>query len=293
MSTDAIATAFPRRVRHNRVLRRLVRNRSAMVAAGFVGLLVAVALLGPLITPYDPARNDVMIRLQGPTGDHWLGTDSVGRDSLSRLIEGTRVTLWASVQAVGLGVVVGVPVGLLAGFVGGKLDAVLSRVADVVMALPPLILALAILGVLGPGLTNAMIAIGFVMAPRLYRVARAASLSIGSETYVEAERALGCPMWRILLRHVLPNSSGPLLVQVTFAFGAVVVSEASLSFLGLGATPPTASWGSMVRDAFNNIYTTKFGLLAPSMMIVLTILAFSVLGDALRDSLGRQRWAGD
>jgi peptide/nickel transport system permease protein len=280
-------------VAKSRTLRRLFRNRAAVVSFGFLAVLVLIAVLGPAIMPHNPGRLSLLDRLQGPSGDHWLGTDSLGRDNLSRLIEGTRTTLWAALQAISLGVVLGMPAGLLAGFVGRRMDAVLNRIADVLLALPPLILALAMVGILGPGLTNAMIAIGVVMAPRFFRVARAAALSVRNETYIEATRAIGCSPSRILFRHVAPNSAGPLLVQVTFALGLVVTAEASLSFLGLGAKPPTASWGSMVRDAFNNIYDTKFPLVAPSLMIVLTILAFSVLGDALRDALGRQSRVGD
>jgi peptide/nickel transport system permease protein len=277
----------------SRTLRRLLRNRAAVVSFGFVVLLVLVALLSPWLMPHDPARQELVERLQGPSGDHWLGTDSFGRDNLSRLIEGTRVTLWACVQALALGIVCGIPTGLAAGFVGRRVDGILSWIAEVLLSLPPLILALAIVGVLGPGLTNAMIAVGVVFAPRFFRVARAAAISVRSETYVEATRALGCSTSRILLRHVLPNSSGPLLVQVTFAMGLVVIAEASLSFLGLGATPPTATWGGMLRDAFDNVYDSTFPLLAPSLMIVLTILAFSILGDALRDALGRQSRIGE
>jgi peptide/nickel transport system permease protein len=277
----------------SRTLRRLLHNRAAVVAFVFIVVLVAIALLSPWIMPYDPARQNLVERLQGPSGDHWLGTDGFGRDNLSRLIEGTRVTLWACVQALGLAIVTGIPTGLVAGFVGRRVDGVLSWVADVLLSLPPLILALAIVAVLGPGLTNAMIAVGVVFAPRFFRVARAAALSVRNETYVEATRAVGCSMPRILFRHVLPNSSGPLLVQVTFAMGLVVIAEASLSFLGLGATPPTATWGGMLRDAFDNVYDSTFPMLAPSLMIVLTILAFSILGDALRDALGRQSRMGD
>jgi peptide/nickel transport system permease protein len=277
----------------SRTLRRLLRNRAAVISFAFIAILVLIAILSPWIMPYDPARQDLVQRLQSPSGDHWLGTDSFGRDNLSRLIEGTRVTLWACVQALALAIVAGIPTGLLAGFVGRRVDGILSWVAEVLLALPPLILALAIVGVLGPGLTNAMIAVGIVFAPRFFRVARAAALSVRSETYVEATRALGCSTPRILLRHVLPNSSGPLLVQVTFAMGLVVIAEASLSFLGLGATPPTATWGGMLRDAFDNVYDSTFPLLAPSLMIVLTILAFSIVGDALRDALGRQSRVGD
>jgi peptide/nickel transport system permease protein len=281
------------RLAQSRVLRRVVRNRAAVVSFAFLLLLVAVALLSPWLAPHDPGRQSLVDRLQSPSGDHWLGTDSFGRDNLSRLIEGTRVTLWASVQALTLAVAAGIPAGLLAGFVGRRVDTVLSWVADVLLSLPPLILALAIVGVLGPGLTNAMVAVGVVFAPRFFRVARAAAMSVRTETYVEASRALGCSTSRIVFRHVLPNSSGPLLVQVTFATGLVVIAEASLSFLGLGAKAPTATWGGMLRDAFDNVYDSTFPLLAPSLMIVFTILAFSVLGDALRDALGRQSRVGE
>jgi peptide/nickel transport system permease protein len=276
----------------NRTLRHIFRNPPAVVALAFLVLLVAVAILAPWIMPEDPGRQNLLDRFESPSAEHWLGTDSLGRDNLSRLIEGTRVTVLAVAQAVGLAVVLGIPAGLAAGFVGRFIDTVFTWVTDILLSLPPLILALAILGILGPGLTNAMIAVGIVFSPRFYRIARAAAISVRNETYIEATRSLGCSTSRILFRHVLPNSSGPLLVQFTFALGLVVIAEASLSFLGLGARPPTASWGSMLQDAFNNVYTTTFPLLAPSVMIVLTILATAVLGDALRDALGRQSRAG-
>jgi len=281
------------RLRHNRTVLRLLRNRTAVVSLTFIGALVLLAVLSPFIMPYDPARQDLMVRLQGPSGDHWLGTDTLGRDNFSRLLQGTRVTLWAALQAITLGVALGTPAGLVAGYAGRKVDSVLSRIADVLMAVPGLLLAMAIIGILGPGLSNAMFALGIVFAPRFFRVARSAASSVRHEIYIEAVRAMGCSPSRILFRHVLPNSSGPLLVQVTFAFGLVVTAEASLSFLGLGVEPPTASWGSMVRDAFQNVFDTKFQLIAPSVMITLTILAFSLLGDALRDALGRQSRVGD
>lgn len=275
-------------VRSNRTVRHLLHNHAAVGAFVFLVLLVLVALFAPALAPDDPGRQDLLDRFEGPSGEHWLGTDSLGRDNLSRLIEGTRVTVLAVAQAVGLAVVLGIPAGLAAGFVGRFLDTALTWVTDILLSLPPLILSLAILGILGPGLTNAMVAVGIVFSPRFFRVARAAALGVRNETYIEATRSLGCSTPRILFRHVLPNSSGPLLVQLTFALGLVVIAEASLSFLGLGARPPTASWGSMLQDAFGNVYTTTFPLLAPSVMIVLTILATAVLGDALRDALGRQ-----
>lgn len=276
------------RPRSNRTIRHLVHNKPAMVALAFIVLLVVMAVGAPWLMPAEPGHQDLLDRFESPSSEHWLGTDSLGRDNLSRLIEGTRQTVIAVVQAVGLAVVLGIPTGLAAGFVGGLINTAFTWVTDILLSLPPLILALAILGILGPGLTNAMIAVGIVFSPRFYRVARAAALSVRNETYIEAQRSLGSSTSRILFRHVLPNSSGPLLVQVTFALGLVVIAEASLSFLGLGARPPTASWGSMLQDAFDNVYTSRFPLLAPSIMIVLTILATAVLGDALRDALGRQ-----
>jgi peptide/nickel transport system permease protein len=277
----------------SRTLRRMFRTKIALIAGVFVAILVLVALLGPWISPHDPAEQDLFASLEGPSGEHWLGTDSLGRDNLSRLIQGTRLTLLACVQAVVLAIALGVPTGLAAGFIGRTLDTILSWIADTLLALPPLILALAITGILGPGLTNAMIAVGIVFSPRFYRVARAAALSVRNETYIEAARSLGMSTPRILFQHVLPNSSGPLMIQVTFSLGLVVVAEASLSFLGLGVRPPEATWGAMLQDSFSNIYSSTFGMIAPAVMIVLTILASSILGDALRDALGRQTRVGD
>lgn len=279
-------------MKRGRTLRRLAGSPSAMIALGFVALLVLVAVAAPLLVRHDPARQSLIDRLQGPSGQHWLGTDSLGRDNYSRLVDGTRVTLVAVAEALALGLVLGIPTGLLAGLTGRRVDTALSWVSDVLLALPPLILPLAIVGILGPGLGNAMIAVGLAFAPRFFRVARAAAQSVRHETYIEAARALGCSTGRLLVRHVLPNSSGPLLVQLTFAIGLIVTAEASLSFLGLGAKAPTATWGTMLRDAFDNVYDSRFPLLAPCLMIVLTILASSILGDALRDAMGRQNRAG-
>lgn len=281
------------RLAQARTLQRLFRNRTAVASFWFLVLILVVGVFVPPFMPHDPAHQDLLARLAGPSGSHWLGMDTLGRDNLSRLVEGTRTTLWAALTAIVLALLGGLPAGLVAGFVGGWIDGALNWVSDVLLSLPPLILALTIVGILGPGLSNAMIAVGIVLAPRFFRVTRAAAASVRSETYVEASRAIGCSPTRILLRHVLPNASGPMIVQLTFSLGIIVSAEASLSFLGLGAKPPTASWGSMVRDAFDSIYDSRFPLIAPSLMIVLTVLAFSVLGDGLRDALGRQSRVGD
>jgi peptide/nickel transport system permease protein len=287
MSGDTSTTvpAAPTRRGGGRAMRQLRRNRSAMAAVVFLAVVTSAALLAPLLAPADPAAQDLVGQLQGPSAAHLLGTDNFGRDVFSRLLYGAQVTLVALVQALVVAVLAGIPLGLLAGFLGGPVDAVLGRVSDALLSLPPLILALAIVGILGPGMTNVMLAIGIVLAPPLFRLARGAAQSVSSETYIEACRALGFSPWRIMCRHVLPNASSPLLVQVTFSAGVVIVAEASLSFLGLGIQPPEASWGTMLRDAFDAIYDSPWFMTAPAAMIVLTVLSFAVLGDGLRDAL--------
>jgi peptide/nickel transport system permease protein len=243
-----------------------------------------VAVLAPLLAPFDPDAQNLRGRLEGPGAAHLLGTDAFGRDVLSRILFSARVTLVAVLQALLVAVVLGVPVGLLCGFVGW-LDKIIARVADALLSVPPIVLALAVVGVLGPGLTNAMLALGIVMAPSLFRLARSSAAAAYHELYIEACRSIGCSRWRLLWRHVLPNASSPLLVQITFFAGVIILAEASLSFLGLGVQTPDSSWGSMLRDAFDNIFDAPGALVAPALMIMLTILAFARFGDGLRDAL--------
>lgn len=282
------ATVTKRRMSRWRVLRRLVRNRFALVAAIVIGLLILVATFATLLSPLNPNAQDLFHRNQGPSRGHWLGTDGLGRDTLSRLIVAARVTMVAAAIASAIAFVLGIPAGLYAGYLGGRLDSILGRVADTLLCLPPLIFAMSIVGILGPGLTHAMYALGITFAPRFFRLARGAAQSIRRETYIEAERAIGASTNRIAFLHVLPNAAGQLLVQVSFTFGYVITAEASLSFLGLGVQAPQASWGSMLRDAFDNVHSTAFPLVPPAAMIVISILALSALGDGLRDALGRQ-----
>lgn len=279
-----MVVAFGRFVRGPSVS-RLLRNRPAVLSLIVIAILIFIAVFGPTMAPQDPAAQDLLNSLKLPSRAHWLGTDRFGRDILSRLLYGDRVTLTAAAQGVGIAIVLGTTTGLIAGNASGLIDSLLSRINDSLLSLPPLILALAIVGALGPGLTNAMIAIGLVFSPRFFRVARGAALSVRSETYIEAARSVGCSAFRILWRHILPNASGPLLVQATFSAGIVITAEASLSFLGLGVQPPTASWGGMLHDAFFTMGRSSFSIYPPVALIVLTILAFSVLGDGLRDAL--------
>ncbi|WP_373560221.1 MULTISPECIES: ABC transporter permease [unclassified Rhodococcus (in: high G+C Gram-positive bacteria)] len=269
----------------SRPLRLLRSNRMAMVALGFLVVVMLLAAFGGQLAPYDPNAQDLSNSFAPADGAHVLGTDLYGRDNLSRLLDAASVTFAAIVQAVGVAALLGIPFGLLAGLLGGAVGAVLSRMSDALQALPPLILAIAIVGILGPGLTNAMLAIGIVLAPSLFRLARGAAESVATETYIEACRALGCSQWRLLWRHVLPNAASPILVQLTFSAGVAIVAEASLSFLGLGVQAPQTSWGSMLRDAFDNVYTDPTALIAPAVMIVATVLALSTFGDGLRDAL--------
>ncbi|MDZ7791686.1 MAG: ABC transporter permease [Xanthomonadales bacterium] len=211
---------------------------------------------------------------------------------LSRLVYGTQVSLQAAFQAVFIGVVLGVPFGLVAGYVGGWTDAVISRVADGVLSFPPLILAIAIVGVLGPGLTNAMLAIGIVFAPRFLRLVRGSVLSVREETFIEAARSIGTTDRRIVRRHVFPNIASPLLVQVTLSTGLAMLSEAGLSFLGLGVQPPDASWGAMLGSAFRHLSREPWQAVYPGVMIAATVLAFNVLGDGVRDAMGRRLGRG-
>lgn len=271
-----------------RFWRRMKRQRPAMVALGFVGFLIVVTILADVLAPFDPDAQAVRDRLSGPSADHLLGTDDLGRDILSRLIVATRISLGAAVQAVGIGLVLGLPLGLIAGYRRGWVDAVLSRIVDGFMSIPPLLLAVAIVGVLGPNLTNAMIAVGLAYAPRIFRLMRATSMSVREETYIEATRAAGASTARIIIRHVLPNVLPALLVQVSLMMGFSILAEASLSFLGLGVQPPAASWGAMLGRAYRDIYQAPLLVVFPGVAIMLTVLAFNVLGDGLRDALGRE-----
>jgi peptide/nickel transport system permease protein len=280
--------AAPRR---GRVLRRLVRNPAAMFGLVIVVLVVGMAVFAPWLAPYDPNDQDLLLRLQSPSSEHWLGTDDFGRDQLSRLIYGSRVSLVAAAQLVAIGCGIGTVLGMIAGYRGGRFDSALGRVVDVMMALPGFLVAITVLAVLGPGLTNAMIAVGVLVTPVFFRVARAATQDVREETYVEASRALGCTTRRIVVRHVLPNAIAPVVVQVAILFGVAITVEASLSFIGLGVQPPTSTWGSMLSTANSFMSEAPHLMYVPGAMIAITVLAFSLLGDGLAQALGTNRSA--
>ncbi|CAM3007913.1 ABC transporter permease [Prescottella defluvii] len=268
----------------------VVRRRPAATVAGaFVLLLVVMAVFAPWLAPYDPYAQDLLGRLQPPSSTHWLGTDDYGRDVLSRLIFGARISLQASLQAVVLALVLGLPLGVIAGYLGGWVDTVLTRIMDALMSAPSLVLAITIVAVLGSGITNAMLAVGLVMAPRFFRVARASTMDVRGDTYIEASVALGCTTSRTIVRHILPNVMPPIVLVISVSLGTAVAAEASLSFLGLGAKAPAASWGSMLSTAASNMQLAPYLVWPPGVMIFLTVLAFTYLGDGVRRALTRSR----
>jgi peptide/nickel transport system permease protein len=268
-----------------RALRRFTRHRLAMLGLAVVTLFVLVALLAPLIAPYDPVATSWARIRKPPSGAFWFGTDENGRDVLSRVVWGARASLMAGVVSVVAAVGLGVPFGLWAGLAGGWVDAVISRVADAMLSVPFLILAIALAAFLGPALENAMLAIAISATPIFVRLARGMALEARATDWVEAARALGNPPWRTALRHVLPNIVPPLLVQGTLAIAEAIIAEASLSFLGLGQQPPSPSWGSMLNAAQRFLTQAPWMAVYPGLAIFLVVLAFNLVGDGLRDAL--------
>jgi peptide/nickel transport system permease protein len=255
--------------------------RAALALVVLLGLVI-VAIGAPWIAPYPPTAQDVNNMLAAPGSSHLLGTDDLGRDIFSRLIYGAPATVYASLLAVGVAVAIGLPVGLIAGFFGGWTDDIISRVIDTFLSFPAIVLAIAVTGALGIGLTNGMIAVGIVMFPALARIVRARTLIVRQELYVDASRCFGAPTWHILWKHVLPNALQPVIVQVTLLLAAALLAEASLSFLGLGIQPPNPSWGAMLARAYQYMEIAPEQMYAPGFAILVVSLAFNALGESLR-----------
>jgi len=297
-AVDALAEIAGRsRVRGS--LRRALARPSAWIALGFLALVLACALFGHVIEPYPPNAIDVLNRNATPSSSHWLGTDDLGRDILSRIIAGAAIAVRVSVQSVGIAFVIAVPIGLVSAYVGGWVDNVVMRFVDAALSFPALVLALAVAGVLGPSLGHAAIAISITMLPGFVRLVRGSALAVKHETYVEASRSIGVSTRGILLRRILPNIRSPLIIAGSLALGGALLAEAGLSFLGLSVQPPEASWGSMLRHAYDvSLFTFPWQLLIPGAAIALTILAINTVGDGLRDAFspadtsGRRRRGG-
>jgi peptide/nickel transport system permease protein len=277
--------------KQGRTFRRFLHHKAGMVGLVFLLLLAAVALLAPVIAPHDPTAQDLLNRLHQPNGEFLLGTDQFGRDQLSRLMYGARVSLLVGLGTMAIAVLIGVPLGLLAGFVGGKLDTLISRFYDALLALPALLFFFVVIAVFGHSLTVLVSVIGVVSTTVFFRTARAQTQAVAQETYIEASRALGATTRRIVVHHVLPNVLSPLLVLVSLGAGAAVTAEASLSFLGLGIAPPTPSWGGMLSAGNEVVREAPYLVYAPGVTIALTVLAFSLVGEGLRHSVGTTRSA--
>jgi len=270
-------------------LRLLLRNKISLAGTLVLALVLISALLGPWLVPFSANETDVSNALQGPGRDHWFGTDNLGRDVFSRVVLATRVSVQVAAVSVGIALVVGVAVGLVSGYLAGPTDAVLMRIVDVLFAFPVLLLALAIVAVLGPGLGSAMIAIGVVYTPIFARVTRGSTLSVRQEPYVQASRTMGTGNGYILWHHVLPNISGPVIVQTSLSLAFAILSEAALSFLGLGVQPPQPSWGRMLYDAQGFLGQAWWMSVFPGLAILLTTLAFNLVGDGLGQVLDPKR----
>jgi peptide/nickel transport system permease protein len=284
--TVAAAPTYVRAARLRRIVRQLSQHRLAIAAIVFLVILAAIAIFAPTLAPFDPRRQDYNAINRGLGSKHWLGTDALGRDILSRLMFGARVSLMSSVFAIGCSLIVAVPVGVLSGYLGGAVDTVVMRVVDGLQCIPPLILALALLGLLGPSLRNIVIALGIIFVPGFVRLTRGQVLAVKEENYIEASRSIGSSAVYIMRKRVLHNIASPLIVQASVAVGFGLLAEAGLSFLGLGIQPPDASWGSMLNDAYSSIYVAPGQIFVPGCAIALTIFAFNVVGDGLRDVLG-------
>jgi len=269
----------------NRSLRKIRKNRLALFGFFIVGLLVFMAVFAPLIAPYSPTKMSLRDRLSPPSASHLFGTDDAGRDILSRVIYGSRITLRICLVVVGLTLGIGTLLGVLSGYIGGWIDEMIMRLTDVFLAFPALILAMAIAAALGPSLENAIIAMVVIWWPRYARVARGQVLAIREIDYVTSARALGASSSRIMLYHILPNCTSPIVVQATLDLGEVVLTAATLSFIGFGAQPPVPEWGAMISVGRNFIRDYWWYPTFPGLAILLTVMGFNLLGDAVRDVL--------
>lgn len=285
-ATDTLATPPDLALRPRPgVLVRLSRNLSALIGGAIVLAFVLMAVLAPLLPIADPLKSNFLAIRKPPSELYWFGTDELGRDQVSRLFFGAQASLLAGIVSVVIALAIGIPFGLLAGWYGGWIDAAISRVTEAMLACPFLILAIAFAAVLGPSLTNAMIAIGLSAVPIFVRLVRAQVLSVKAEDFVEGARAVGARDLRIVLRHILPNILSPIVVQSTLFMAQAIILEAALSFLGLGQQPPAPSWGQMLNVAKNFMEQAPWMSVAPGICIFLAVLGFNLLGDGLRDVL--------
>lgn len=265
--------------------KRLKRNRLALASLIFLGFLVLLAIFAPLVAPYDPYEGNMPMALKGPSADHLLGTDELGRDILSRIIYGAQISLRVGIIAVTIALFAGMVLGATAGYYGGLIDNIIMRFMDIMLAFPSLLLAITFMVVLGKGIENAIIAIGIVSVPEYARIVRGSVLSAKENEYVQAARTIGCHDGQIIFRHILPNVTAPIIVRATLGISAAILETAALGFLGLGVQPPYAEWGTMLGSGRGYLLNAPHLVTFPGMAIALTVMAFNLLGDGLRDAL--------
>lgn len=274
------------RLNHGKnVFRRLAKNKSAVIGGSFIVFFIVVSILAPFLAPYDPIQQNMSNKLQPPSGEHWFGTDNFGRDIFSRVLHGTGLTLFVGFFSVAIGATIGGLLGIISGYYGGKTDSILMRIMDIFLAFPGILLALAIVSVLGGSLLNVILAVSISSIPVFARIVRASTLSVKKLEYIDAMRALGASDRRIIFKHIFPNITSPLMVQATLNIATAILSASGLSFLGLGAQPPTPEWGAMLSDGRNFMFNAPHVALFPGLAIVIVVLAFNLLGDGLRDAL--------
>ncbi|WP_424986913.1 ABC transporter permease [Microbulbifer sp. S227A] len=267
------------------LLRAFNTNKTSWIGLGLFLLVALIALLAPWIAPYDPLDQNVLNRLKPPSAAHWFGTDYYGRDTLSRIMWGARISLTIGIMAIGAALVIGSVIGLVAGYVGGRTDIIIMQTMDVLLAFPSLILGLIVVAMLGPSVANLVIAIALTSIPPFARIARAPTIAVKNREFIEAGRALGYSDTRLMFGHILPNIAPEILVMGSLWLATAIRVEASLAFVGLGVSPPTATWGGMIREGFENILDSFWLALFPSIVILIVVFALNLLGDGLRDAL--------
>lgn len=265
--------------------RRLLKSKIGLAGLIMIIILLLVAIFAPYIAPYEPNKQNILLRYQAPSAKHWLGTDEMGRDILSRVIYGSRISLQVGLISISLALLIGVTLGLMAGYYGGLIDMLVMRLMDIMLAFPAILLAVAIVAILGPQLQNAMIAIAIINIPRFARIIRSSTLSIKESEFIKAARVLGAKDFRIITKHLFPNALAPLIVQTTLSIATAILEAAALSFLGLGAQPPTPEWGAMLTDARSALQKAPWVATFPGLAIIFGVLGFNLLGDGLRDAL--------
>lgn len=275
----------PRFQNAKNTFKKIRKSRNAVLGGILILFFIIVSFVGPHFVPYEYDAQDVVNKLAPPSSEHWFGTDNFGRDIFSRVIHGMGITLGTGFAAVALGATVGVLFGIISGYYGGRIDTVIMRLMDILLAFPGILLALAIVSILGGSIVNVIIAVAISSIPVFARIVRGSTLSVKKLEYIDAQKALGASDSRILFKHILPNVSSPIIVQATLSIAIAIISASGLSFLGLGAQPPSPEWGAMLSAGRNYLYSAPHVALFPGLAIVAVVLAFNILGDGLRDAL--------